>query len=160
MKHKTHSPSWKQYLPLLTILTLIASVAGITSGGDGTSFLLHSMIGVFLVFGGFKLIDLQGFAEGYALYNVLAQRWRGYGYLYPFLEVGLGLVMLAGFHPHWLLLATATLMLFNGGSAAIAMRTQTGVECVCLGTVLKVPLTFVTLVEDVGMATLALLLLL
>ncbi|MDE0243118.1 MAG: hypothetical protein OYG31_00125 [Candidatus Kaiserbacteria bacterium] len=162
MKHKEHAPqrSGKDYLPLIIIITLIGIVAGISSGGDIDRFMLNSMIGVFLVFGGFKLIDLKGFVDGYATYDLLARHWRGYGYLYPFLEIAFGLVMFAGFHPDWLLWTEAAWMIFSSLGVVIAMRRQTDIQCVCLGTALKIPLTSVTVLENVGMAALAIALIL
>ena len=162
MKHKehTHQHAGGNYLPLIVILTLIGVSAGITGGSSIDTFLLHAMAGFFLVFGGFKLIDLKGFAEGYATYDLLAMRWRIYGYVYPFLEIAFGLIMLAGFHPDWLLWTEVVLMLFSGTGVVLAMRKQSDVQCVCLGTVLKVPLTTVSVLENFGMAAAAIILVL
>ncbi|MCI0560587.1 MAG: hypothetical protein MN733_19035, partial [Nitrososphaera sp.] len=115
--------------------------------------------GFFVVFGTFKLMDLKGFAEGYSTYDILAQRWFGYGYLYPCIELGFGLVMLAGFHPAWLLWSEAAVMAFSGLGVSIKLARREPFMCSCLGTFLKVPLTYVTLIEDFGMALLALVLL-
>lgn len=159
MEHTEHleEATWKTYLPLLIIIILITAAA-ITSSNSLETFLINFMAGFFLVFGGFKLIDLKGFTEGYATYDLLAMRWYGYGYFYPFIEVAFGLVMLGGFHPDWLLWTEAALMLFSGIGVAAKLAKREPVSCACLGTVLKVPLTYVTLVEDFGMAALALLL--
>jgi hypothetical protein len=50
-------------------------------------------------------------------------------------------------------------MLFSGLGVAIKLAKKEKFQCACLGTFLKVPLTKVTLVEDFGMALLALILL-
>ncbi len=162
MKHKEHTQqhTGRSYLPLIVTLTLIGVSAGITSDGSIDTFLLHAMVGFFLVFGGFKLINLKGFVEGYATYDILAMRWRDYGYVYPFLEIAFGLVMLAGFHPDWLLWTEAALMIFSGTGVILAMRKQSDIQCACLGTVLKVPLTSISVTENFGMAAAAILLIL
>jgi YHS domain-containing protein len=150
------------YLPLLVIVALIALAAVVTAQGEEAfvdRFLLSFMTGFFLVFSGFKLLDLKGFVEGYATYDLLAQRWRGYGYLYPFLELGFGLSMLAGYHPDWLLWTEFAVMAFSGLGVALKLSKREPFTCACLGTFLKVPLTYVTILEDFGMATLALALL-
>jgi len=116
------------------------------------------MTGFFLVFAGFKLMDLNGFAEGYSTYDLSAQKWFGYGYVYPFIELGFGLLMLSGFHSAWLLWTEFALMTFSGLGVAIKIARREPFMCACLGTFLKVPLTYVTLIEDFGMAGLALLL--
>ena len=145
----------KAYLPLIIIVTLIIAVAGVASHGDVYTFLLYGMTGFFLVFGGFKLLDLKGFADGYASYDLLAMRWHGYGYVYPFIELAFGFSMLAGFHPDWLLWSEAALMLFGGIGVLSAMKKQGDVSCACLGTLFKLPLTSVSLSENATMLALA-----
>ena len=149
--------TWKSYLPLMVIIALIAVVACITSQ-TWLEFIEYFMAGFFVVFAGFKLIDLPGFAHGYFSYDLLAQRVMAYGYVYPFIELVFGLSMLAGFMPEWLLWTEFGVMTFSGLGVAIKLVKREEFQCVCLGTVLKVPLTYVTLIEDFGMAILALIL--
>ena len=148
--------TWKSYMPLIVIFALITVTSAVVSWGNLEAFLLAFMTGFFLVFAGFKLMDLTGFAEGYSTYDLLAQRWFGYGYLYPFLELAFGLLMLSGFHPPWLLWTEFLLMAFSGLGVSIKLAKGEEFQCACLGTFLKVPLTKVTLIEDFGMAMLAL----
>lgn len=165
--HKTEDEglgilTWRSYMPLVVILLLIAisSLAVSWSGFTFYDFILYFMTGFFLVFSGFKLMDLKGFAEGYSTYDLLAKRWFFYGYIYPFIELAFGLVMLAGFHSDWLLWTELAVMAFSGLGVAIKLAKGEEFQCACLGTFLKVPLTKITLLEDFGMALLALALLL
>ena len=147
------------YTPLIVIVSLIVLAAIVTGAPSGLrDVLLHSMTGFFLVFGGFKLLDLRGFVDGYATYDLLAKRVRGYGYLYPFIELAFGFSMLAGYHPDWLLLLEAAVMLFGGIGVLLGMRKPGGIRCACLGTMLKVPLTSVSLAENFTMTIIALVL--
>jgi len=153
--------TWRNYVPLIVIVAMIAAAAAVAGRGGGADFLfptfvLHFMTGFFLVFSGFKLIDLKGFAQGYFTYDLLAGRVFAYGYVYPFIEFAFGLLMLAGFHPDWLLWTEFGVMAFSGLGVARKLVRREKFQCVCLGTFLKVPLTYVTLVEDLGMAFLAL----
>lgn len=154
--------TWKSYMPLIVIV-LVITAAAITAAWGGvfspTNFILNFMTGFFLVFAGFKLLDLPGFAEGYSTYDLLASRVKAYGYVYPFIELSFGLLMLAGYHPAWLLWTEFAVMLFSGIGVAIKLAKREPFICACLGTFLKVPLTYVTLVEDFGMALLAIALL-
>lgn len=155
--------TWKSYLPLIVIIAMIFIVSHVALWGDSfshTAFILNFMTGFFLVFAGFKLMDLKGFAEGYSTYDLLAQRWRGYGYIYPFIELAFGLLMLAGYHSTGLLWTEFIVMAFSGLGVAIKIAKKEPFMCACLGTFLKVPLTKITLIEDFGMALLALILLL
>ncbi len=155
--------TWKSYLPLFVIISLIFIASATVSWSTGmfniSHFVTYFMTGFFLVFSGFKLMDLRGFAEGYSTYDLLAQRWFGYGYIYPFIELGFGLAMLAGFMNPALLWAEFVVMLFSGIGVGIKLAKGEEFQCACLGTFLKVPLTKITLIEDFGMALLALVLL-
>lgn len=152
--------TWKSYLPLFVIvgMILVASyVALIGKPFSPTAFIFNFMTGFFLIFAGFKLMDLKGFAEGYSTYDLLAQKWFGYGYVYPFIELAFGLLMLAGYHPAWLLWTEFAVMIFSGIGVVIKLAKGEEFQCACLGTFLKVPLTYITVIEDFGMAALALL---
>lgn len=158
--------TWKSYLPLITVVSVIlltTVVLTVRDAGLGAWSVSHSisyfMIGFFLAFSTFKLMDLNGFADGYQTYDLLAMKVPAYGYWYPFIELFFGLAMiLVPTSPH-LLLAEFGLMLFSGIGVAIKIAKKEPFMCACLGTFLKVPLTKITLIEDFGMAGLALLML-
>lgn len=148
-----------QYRPLLIIIGMIL-FASLASAWDGVFLDLNDvmsafMAGFFLVFSGFKMLDIPGFAAGYAKYDLLAMHWKGYGYLYPFIELALGLLYLM--HPldPLLNLVTAILMTFGGIGVTIKLLKREKFQCACLGTFIKVPLTAITFVEDFGMAVMA-----
>jgi YHS domain-containing protein len=156
----------KAYWPLALIVLLILVSTLVLTWRDpsGGTFALREaivrfMTGFFLVFAGFKLMDLRGFADGYATYDLLARKVPAYGFVYPFVELGFGLTMLAGYHGAPLLWAEVLVMAFSGVGVALKLAKKEPFTCACLGTFLKVPLTKVTLVEDFGMALLALILL-
>ena len=155
-----------KYLPLIIIIGMIFLVVVVLSFKNyiaGNFFIADSiyyfMAGFFLVFSGFKLIDLRGFAMGYADYDLLAKKVFAYGYVYPFIELFFGLAMLLGIIAPWLLLTEFAVMAFSGIGVAIKVLKREPFQCVCLGTFLKVPLTTITLVEDFGMAILAIVML-
>ncbi len=159
--------SWKDYIPLFVIIGLIALTTGVLTLKDvetGTYSLektiSYFMIGFFLTFAGFKLLDLRGFAKGYSTYDLLAQRVPAYGYVYPFIELAFGLGMILFPASRSLLVAEILVMGFSGLGVAIKLAKKEKFHCACLGTLLKVPLTKITIVEDFGMAFLALILLL
>lgn len=159
--------SLRNYLPLIIISSLLLVTTLTLSYRDSMNGMFafsttvsYFMIGFFLVFSGFKLMDLKGFAEGYSTYDILAKRWYTYGYIYPFIELFFGLGMIVFTEARWLLLIELLIMAFSGLGVAIKLVKKETFQCACLGTFLKVPLTKVTLIEDFGMAALALLMLL
>jgi hypothetical protein len=164
--HRDAEASLKCYIPLFIIVGLILLVSitisirdlqlGLWSLPQGITYF---MTGFFLVFSGFKLMDLNGFARGYSTYDLLAKKWFGYGYIYPFIELAFGLSMLLIPHSTALLIFEILVMGFSGIGVAIKIAKKEKFQCACLGTFLKVPLTKVTLIEDFGMVFLAFLLL-
>lgn len=163
VEHNHHHGIESSYTPLVVIIGLIITVASVVSFKTGftpLNFITSFMIGFFITFAGFKLIDLKGFAEGYSTYDLLAQKWFGYGYIYPFIELLFGLGMILIPQSKGLLWTEFIIMTFSGLGVAIKLAKREEFQCACLGTFLKVPLTKVTLVEDFGMAALALILLL
>ncbi|HVF69946.1 MAG TPA: MauE/DoxX family redox-associated membrane protein [Xanthomonadales bacterium] len=153
------------YKPLVVIIGLITSVALAVTAQQTSldafgwnNFISNFMAGFFIVFAGFKLIDLKGFAEGYSTYDLLAKRWFAYGYIYPFIELFFGLSMILNFYTWEILWVEVIVMAFSGLGVAVKLLRHEKFQCACLGTFLKVPLTKITLIEDFGMSFLALVL--
>ena len=155
--------TWKSYIPLVIVVAmiLVVSVAiALNQGGLADNILENFMAGFFLTFGTFKLMDLKGFAAGYSTYDLLARKVFAYGYIYPFIELFFGISMIVAPSTHWILWAEVASMLFSGLGVAVKLAKREQFQCVCLGTFLRVPLARVTLVEDFGMAALALVMIL
>ena len=142
------------YRPLLLILTLLALVA-FAGAANAHDWMLNFMAGFFIAFGFFKLLDLRGFADAYAGYDLLAARVRPYAYAYPFLELALGFAFLFRFELNVALWASLALMLFGSLGVIRALGQKKKIRCACLGTVLNLPMSTVTLIEDLGMAAMA-----
>lgn len=160
---KTNSLS--QYKPLFIIIGLIALASLINSTElatgkiFGRQFMVLFMATFFFVFSGFKLLDIAGFAKGYNKYDLLAKHWYGYGYVYPFIELALGISYLIIPTSNTLHLVTAIVMAFGGIGVSIKIAKKEQFTCACLGTFINVPLTYVTIVENFGMALMAIMLL-
>lgn len=152
------------YKPIIIIISLIllsTLAITITFRLDTRNTMMNFMAGFFLVFSGFKLLDLPGFAQGYTGYDLLARKWKGYGYVYPFIELILGIVYIIRQEPLILInLVTFLVMSFSGLGVLESLAHKRKFQCACLGTIIKVPLTNVTLIEDFGMAAMALFMLL
>ncbi len=158
---------WDGYRRLSVIIGLIAlaTIAIAVNNFEHGVFswsgvMIDFMAGFFLVFSGFKLMDLRGFAEGYSMYDLLAKRIFQYGYIYPFIELAFGLAFLTSFQLGYIAIIEVIVMVFSGIGVALSMLNRKRVECACLGTIIRVPLGTVTLIEDFGMAIMGILLLL
>jgi copper chaperone CopZ len=150
------------YRPLLLILAylLVGSLLIQVSQHGMRSVHWHEtmryfMAGFFLVFSFFKLLDIKAFADAYAGYDLLAKRWHGWGMIYPFVELGLGLAYLANWNPlitNWI---TLIIMGFSAIGVIHAVMDKRSIRCACLGTVFKLPMSTVTIIEDLGMVVMA-----
>jgi hypothetical protein len=159
--------TWKSYVPLIAIISVILLAALVISIRDAQlgmfaiqKTMSYFMVGFFLTFATFKFMDLKGFKEGYSTYDLLAQKAPSYGYAYPFVELCFGFAMILMPFSKGLIFAEFVVMAFSGLGVAIKIAKKEPFMCACLGTFLKVPLTKITLIEDFGMAALALLMLL
>src|SRR5207249_6636994 len=109
---------WQDYMPLIVIivLTVLAACAKQVSYGAGSRWIswMHDFMGFFLlVFSMFKLFDLEGFADGFQMYDLLAKPFRPYAYIYPFIELCLGLGYLSHCQPKLIYLATIIVLTFG-----------------------------------------------
>lgn len=113
------------------------------------------MGGFFLTFAFFKLLDVRAFADAYAGYDVIAARWRAYGYAYPFIELLLGAAYLSGFQP--VVTNAVTLVVMSVGTVGVVrtLLARRKIRCACLGAVFNLPMSYVTLAEDALMAAMA-----
>jgi hypothetical protein len=148
------------YWPLLLILAYLLAVTGLIEWGmqpfDASRWMSNFMAGFFLVFSFFKLLNVQAFADAYQMYDVLAQRSRGYALAYPFVELGLGMAYVARVQPFAVHLFTLVVMSVSTLGVVRSLLSRRAVRCACLGAVFHLPMSVVTLVEDVLMAGMAL----
>ena len=152
--------SWlKTYKPLLLIGGFIAGISLLTSLHAGElpamMWMNNFMAGFFIVFSFFKLLDLRGFADSYAMYDVLAKRVKAYGYVYPFIELTLGILFLTGFDPLITNIAAIVVMGFSSIGVIQSVLSKKQIRCACLGAVFNLPMSTVTIIEDLLMVAMS-----
>lgn len=148
--------SWFQtYKPVLLI---IAFITGITLCVQWRSndfhwmqWMNHFMAGFFLVFSFFKLLNLKGFAESYAMYDIVAKRWNAYGYIYAFIELGLGIAYVLEVSPLLVNSITAIVMSVSLIGVLQSVLNKSKIKCACLGDVFNLPMSTITILEDATM---------
>ena len=101
-----------------------------------------------------KLRDLVAFSNQFLGYDLLAQKWVRYAYIYPFVEALAGLAMLSAVPQ--LILVAAPLALFIGTVGAISVIKAVYIDkrelkCACVGGDSKVPLGVISLSENLAM---------
>jgi cation transport ATPase len=143
------------FYPLFLIFGYITGTSLLLQLASGHFILMqwmsHFMGGFFLVFSFFKLMNLRGFAEGFSTYDLLARRVPAYGFIYPFLELALGLAFISGFQLFLANAATLALMGLSSIGVIQSLLSKKNIQCACLGTVIRLPLGTVSLSEDLLM---------
>ena len=148
--------SWiATYKPLLIIGTFILGVSALTANGSFHMGMNYFMAGFFLVFSFFKMLDLKGFASSYAMYDLLAMKVPVYGYIYPFIELGLGLSYLSGYNPIVTNWVTVIVLGLSSIGVIRSVLNKQKIRCACLGAVFNLPMSTVTIVEDMLMVAMA-----
>ena len=113
-------------------------------------------MGLFLiVFSFFKLLDLKNFPASFAMYDPLAKQIRIYAWLYPFLETSLGLMFLMRFEIKLALSITLVVLSLTTLGVTKTLLDKKSIQCACLGTALKLPMTEATFIENAIMIAMA-----
>ncbi len=151
-----------RYWPLIAlILSAVLAAFALRHGTNGGHLKwMHYFMGFFLSqFALLKLFNPKGFADGFQMYDILAKKSRIYAYIYPLIELGLALGYLSFFEPALIYIITIVVMVFGAVGVIKALKEGLDLRCACMGTALDVPLSTVTLTEDIGMSVLALIML-
>ena len=155
---RNNATTYKPVISLFVVAALMASIISwlllgtILSGRTVEWFVSISMV----LLGLQKLQDVERFATMFLNYDLLAQRWIRYGYVYPFVETGAGLLMMAGVLT-WLS-APAALLVASIGAVSVFKAVYVDkreLKCACVGGDSKVPLGFVSLTENLMMIGMA-----
>jgi|TARA_B110000263_G_scaffold78841_1_gene68808 cation transport ATPase len=151
----------QQLKPLILILFYIttASVLLNYQNWNWNEIMLDFMGLFFIVFSFFKLLDLKGFSESFKMYDPLASRIPVYGWIYPFIEVVLGLMFLMHFGVKTALIITLVVLGITTLGVTKSLLNKKSIRCACLGTALKLPMTEATFIENAVMIVMAVLML-
>ncbi|MGB1247068.1 MAG: MauE/DoxX family redox-associated membrane protein, partial [Flavobacteriaceae bacterium] len=121
-------------------------------------FMLDFMASFYLVFSFFKFLDLRGFVNAFRGYDPLANRLALYGYIYPFIELTLGLMFLTSFAIDLAVYTTLFILGLTTVGVIDQLRQKNKIVCACLGSVLNLPMTEATLIENLIMIAMAMIL--
>lgn len=145
--------SWvKTYKPVLLIFSYITGITllveWIQDDFSSMRWMNHFMAGFFLVFSFFKLLNLKGFAESYSMYDIVAKRWKNWGYVYAFAELVLGIAFLTGYNPLVTNAVTLVIMVLSLVGVLQSVLNKRKIKCACLGEVFDLPMSTITIIED------------
>lgn len=140
------------YKPILLVFGYIIIVSLVAATGHGGFSWMHGMntfmAGFFLTFSFFKLLDLAGFSESYSMYDIVAKKIPAWGFIYPFVELALGIAYATGFSP--LLTNSIALVVMTVSIIGVlqSVFSKRKIRCACLGAIFNLPMSTVTIIED------------
>lgn len=162
MENTAEGEETKNYWPLI-LLVIAAAIGGVAlnfrfrEGFDGW---MHGFMGLFLfVFAILKLFDVPSFAEAFEMYDPIASKIPYYAKLFPVIEFFLALGFLSRFLMVITYIVAIIIYAVNVIGVFKVIQDKRKMYCPCMGTILKVPLSTVTLLEDIVMVLMSLLLL-
>ncbi len=159
---KARDPKATTYAPVIAIFGMAAAMALAASHAAfgsawtiraGEWFVAFAMCLLSLQ----KLRDIDGFANGFLGYDLLAQRVVRYAWVYPWAEGLAGILMIAGVLM-WVAVPVA-LVIGTVGAVSVVKAVyidRRSLKCACVGGNSNVPLGFVSLTENVMMVAMAL----
>jgi glutaredoxin len=154
-------PKATTYRPVIALFAMTAFMALAAShAAFGTPFTVRAaewfIAFSMCVLALLKLQNVGSFSTMFLGYDLLAQRWVAYSYIYPFAEGLAGVLMVAG-ELSWL---SVPIALFIGNVGAISVFKavyidKRDIKCACVGGASNVPLGFVSLTENLMMIAMA-----
>ena len=149
---------WIQLKTLFLIFgyLLVTSVLLHWKTEDYNAMMLDFMGLFYVVFSFFKFLDLKGFHASFQMYDPLAKRISIYGWVYPVIELALGLCFLMRFQLNLALVLTLLILGLTTIGVSRVLLQKRQIQCACLGTALKLPMTEATFIENAVMIAMAL----
>ncbi|WP_046756707.1 heavy-metal-associated domain-containing protein [Kordia jejudonensis] len=147
----------QQLFPLFLIFFYIttASILMNFSSWKTAEFMLDFMGLFYIVFSFFKFLDYTGFPASFQMYDPLAKQIPAYAWVYPFIEVALGVLFLCRIQIPIALITTIIILGITTIGVSKALFDKKTIQCACLGTALKLPMTKATFIENSIMLVMA-----
>ena len=117
---------------------------------------MYDFMGLFyIVFSFFKFLDYKNFPSTFSMYDPIAKTFPLYGWMYPFIETILGLLFLLRIQLFISLCVTITILGITTVGVTRSLMNKSNIQCACLGTALKLPMTKATFIENFIMIIMA-----
>ena len=162
IKEEKEKSDLQQLFPLFLIFTFIIGASALLNYNPWNinGFMLDFMGLFYVVFSFFKFLDLKGFPESFKMYDPVAKVVPVYGWLYPFIELTLGLLFLMRVQIPMALIITLIILGITTIGVTKTLLDKKSIQCACLGTALKLPMTKATFIENSIMIVMAVIMLL
>ena len=141
---------------VIKLFPLYLSFLYITAGSliiNRSEFILgnfmYDFMGLFfIVFSFFKFLDYKNFPGIFKMYDPIAKVIPLYGWIYPFVESMLGLAFLIREQLYIALIISLIILVITTVGVITTLMRKESIQCACLGTALKLPMTTATIIEN------------
>lgn len=161
MEHMSDKGDPKEYAKFYALNLAIVGVAVIAARILVTDASLMDIMRVWMglawiVYASFQLVGYKAFVHAFMGYDLLAAWFKPYAYVYPFIEFVWGAMYLFDIAPTLRDISVVVLMAIGIVGIVRSLRSKKHmVNCACLGEVIKLPLSRVTITEDAVMLVMA-----
>lgn len=139
---------YTKFAAVLVGILVVSIILTTVRGWGGTRFANDFMAVFFMTFAAFKFVNIESFAVTYRTYDIIAKQIRPWPYVFPFIEAFLGLSYLISTDA-WQINVLTLLVTGTAGYGVLkALQNKSKFQCACLGTVIRLPLTKVSFVEN------------
>jgi copper chaperone CopZ len=151
----------QQLKPLFLILAYITIASILMNFKEfNLNIAMMDFMGLFfIVFSFFKFLDIKGFAESFSMYDPLSKALPFYAKIYPFIELGLGLMFLFRWNILVALILTIVILGVTTYGVTRTLISKKQIKCACLGSVLNLPMTEATFIENALMIVMSIVML-
>lgn len=153
-----------KFYPLILTFVFVIGGAVISQYNFETfkwnSFMKNLMGLMLITFSYLKLLNPSGFKKSFSNYDYLAKYIPIYGYLYPLIELTLGILYIIEVFP--VLINSLVIFIFTINLIQVGIVLYHGkkLECACMGSLgFKLPLSWITILEDIFMILMAIIML-
>ena len=109
----------------------------------------------FMLFSFLKLLNIKGFSITFSRYDLLGKNIPGFAVSYPFLELCLGVAFLTNSLLITANLATLIFMISQCIGVGNVLRKKEIIQCACLGSSINLPVSYLTLIENLVMVSMS-----
>lgn len=144
---KPRQPGGRSYRPVITVFAIAALMA--LAVGKGASGFMGMALALLACL---KLMDPPAFSRSFRKYNLLTRRLGAYASVFPYLELLLGLALLAGLEATPIAVLALAMGLEGGVSVVKAVYVdKLDLDCACVGGNSRTPLGLVSVLENGAM---------
>ena len=155
-KFLEHLSSKKPILLALTIVIVSSlSIQTPFQNFDLDNWFITYMGLFFMLFSFLKLLNIKGFSLTFSRYDLLGKNIPGFSISYPFLEFCLGVAFLTNSLLIAANLATLIFMISQSIGVGNVLRKKEIIQCACLGSSINLPVSYLTLIENLVMVSMS-----